>query len=184
MSRPLYLCSRPGRSALLAFFAAAIVYAAMLAGPLAELQRLAGQPVFDLRPGGYSHDTALAILDALGPEGRHIYLTRQIPLDLVYPGLMALTLICGMLWLRTVGLPRGATRAGCTLALLAAGADYAENTGIVLMLLAKSEPAGGLVRATSMAGTVKAVATTLGWSGFLAGLVWAGLRRWRGRPSG
>ena len=82
-----------GPQALAAGTAAALVYALMVGGTLPALEHMAGQPVFDLRPRGYDQATAQSILQNLGAQGRRFYLMRQIPLDLVYPGLMALTLL-------------------------------------------------------------------------------------------
>ena len=91
----------PGRAAAVFGTAATAVYLAMVLGTLPALEAQAGMMPFDLRPTGYSTDTALALLRALGAEGRFYYLTRQLPLDTLYPALMALTLsslyrwICG-----------------------------------------------------------------------------------------
>jgi hypothetical protein len=45
---------------------------------------------------------AAEIHGALGEDGRRYYLTRQLPLDAVYPGLLALTLVYTILFLRDV----------------------------------------------------------------------------------
>ena len=55
---PKALC---GARAIAATFAVgSIVYLAMILGPLARLEQIAGAKPFDLRPGGYSRDSALA----------------------------------------------------------------------------------------------------------------------------
>ena len=103
-----------------------ILYLVMIFGPLALLQDIAGTPALDMRPLGYQPADAATFLDALGAEGRAIYLTRQIPLDLMYPGLLALTLAG---WFRRLG------RGGAAVAIAASICDYVENGLIVIILL-------------------------------------------------
>jgi hypothetical protein len=47
-------------------------------------------------PMGYDESYARHLLDRLGEQGRRYYLTRQIPLDAIYPALLAIWLIA--LW--------------------------------------------------------------------------------------
>ena len=48
-------------------------------------------PIFDLSPSGYSFNYANELLNSLGTEGRSLYLTTQLPLDFIYPGLFSIT---------------------------------------------------------------------------------------------
>lgn len=45
----------------------------------------------DASPGCYSPEYAEILLKAIGPIGREVYLTRQLPMDFIYPGLFAVT---------------------------------------------------------------------------------------------
>ena len=156
-----------GQKALLSFCLAGLVYLTMLFGPLAQLRHLAGQPPFDLRFMGYSGPEAEALLQALGAEGRQIYVWQQLPLDLLYPGLLAATL-----WFSFKGLARAAVfsarwqivlAAGRVLALLACVGDYSENLMIWQMLRTaeKAMPLDpALVALASSATLLKSLATS------------------------
>jgi len=74
---------RHGSRILLFWCAAMLVYLLMVFGSLAEIERITGVRAFDMRPTGYSFADALALISALGEEGRRFYLTVQIPLDTV-----------------------------------------------------------------------------------------------------
>jgi len=76
-----------GKATILFGLGATIIYLVMVLGTLRYLSDLAGALPFDLRPSGYSQADTVGLLEALGGTGRHYYLTRQIPLDTLYPAL-------------------------------------------------------------------------------------------------
>lgn len=149
-----------GRQAALFGLAATAFYLLMILGTLAHLEALSGLRPFDMRPNGYSAELANALLDALGSSGRRYYLTRQIPLDLAYPALMALTLISLLKWLGSRGASQNLVRIGTWLSIAAAFADYLENAGIALMILTWPDVSTNTVLATSVASIVKSGFTT------------------------
>ena len=53
--------------------------------PSINKQSVEGQKIFDMRPTGYSFDDAKYYVYSLSAEGNHIYRTRQLPLDFIYP---------------------------------------------------------------------------------------------------
>lgn len=128
------------------------LYLNMVLGPLAELTAITGTPPFDMRPMGYDHTAATTLYNTLGPTGRTLYLTQQIPRDTLYPAALALWSVLTLRHLRpgtrTIWLP-----------IAAALADYTENTLIVAMLLHSPTPA--LTLAASTATITKSVLTTL-----------------------
>lgn len=124
-----------GLQATLWGLTAAGVYCGMIYGTLAHLEALSGLRPFDMRPSGYSSEQANTLLSTLGPEGREYYLTRQIPLDFVYPALMALTLVSLFKWLETRGINQRLVQIGILLSVGAAVGDYLENTGIIYMIM-------------------------------------------------
>ncbi len=121
------------RATLLATLA---VLAAMWGWSIPALDALSGgAPILDARLTGYDFDTARALLDALGEEGRALYLGRQQALDTIFPALLAASLI--LTGRRLLG-ARGAL--GVMLAaLIYAGFDYSENATIARMLAAGPE---------------------------------------------
>ncbi|WP_270725739.1 hypothetical protein [Shimia sp. Alg240-R146] len=149
-----------GRQAALFGLAAAAVYLLMIFGTLAHIETLSGLRPFDMRPGGYSAELANSLIDALGSSGRWYYLTRQIPLDLIYPALMALTLISLFKWLGSRDVSQTLVQVGTWFAVAAAIADYLENAGICLMILSWPEISANTVLGASAASIVKSGLTT------------------------
>jgi hypothetical protein len=164
MSAMRYLPHGPtdGRVILLTFVLALSVYFGMVFGTLSELERIAGVRPFDLRPTGYSLDDATALIAALGEDGRHLYLWRQIPLDTVYPALLAYWSAGAICWfarpLRPA--PKRWFQTAAPLAFVAALFDYLENALIVWMLNTAPDLSPTLVGISSLA--------TLAKSGFTA----------------
>jgi len=172
-----------GSRILLFWGAATLVYCLMVFGPLADIERITGVRAFDMRPTGYSYADALALISALRQEGRRVYLTMQIPLDTVYPALLAISSASSLYWLSQ---PFGSTarwyRAVAAVAYLAAIADYAENGLIVWMLNAGPSVPEALVTAASLASVSKSIFSTVVFTTLLIALAEFALRRIRPRP--
>ena len=149
-----------GRQVALFGLAAAGFYLLMIFVTLAHIETLSGLRPFDMRPGGYSAELANSLINDLGPSGRRYYLTRQIPLDLVYPFLMALTLISLLKWLGSRDVSQRLVQIGTWFSIAAAIADYLENAGICLMILSWPEISANTVLAASAASIVKSGLTT------------------------
>jgi hypothetical protein len=160
-----------GRLAFVFGLAAISIYLVMINITLEYIETLTGLVPFDMRPGGYSHEQAYALLNALGVDGNQYYLTRQIPLDLMYPALMALTLVSILKWLEAKHVSRMLTKVGVWLSIGAAIADYLENAGISMMILNSPEPPLYLVHAASAASIAKAGLTTLAVLSVIIGLI-------------
>lgn len=153
---PLYF-----RKALIYLGISAAIYLLMVTVTLTHLRDLTDMQPFDLRFKGYSHEAAQALLEALGNDGRSYYLKRQIPLDVLYPALLALTLINWMRWLNAMTPCSVLLRAGIAISVIGMLADYAENIGIATMLLIHPALPQALVSVASAMTQVKSVATTL-----------------------
>ena len=166
-----------GRQAALFGFAATGIYLLMIYVTLAHIEALSGLRPFDMRLSGYSAEQANSLLNALGSSGRRYYLTRQIPLDLVYPSLMALTLVSLLKWLGSLGVDHKLVQIGIWFSIGAAVADYLENVGICLMILSWPETSANTVLAASVASIVKSGLTTAAVLTVLLGAVfWASKR--------
>ena len=155
------------------------IYLVMINITLDHIQSLSGLRPFDMRPGGYSSEQAYALLDALGVDGRQYYLTRQIPFDLIYPSLMALTLVSILKWLESQGVNHVLTQVGIWLSAGAATADYLENAGICAMILSWPDLPTSLVQAASIASIAKAILTTLAVLTVTIGLIFLVYRKMR-----
>lgn len=152
-----------GRLVLAIFLPALAVYLAMVLLTLPHLRALAGGLApFDLLPGGYDAAYAMRFLDAIGAEGRAYYLGRQIPLDLMYPALFAISFSLLWLWLlaRAGRVPAGLPLIAW-LPVLAGLADYAENGLVTFMLIRFPEISAGLVTTASAMTMAKSATTTV-----------------------
>lgn len=158
------------KHALLWSAAALGLYLTMVLGPLARLAELAGGRIFDMRPEGYDLADAAQILAALGAEGRRLYQEVQIPLDTVYPAMMAMMISCWLGWSVTRGAPRWLWPVGFAAAWLAAVLDYAENA-LVLTMLNADPLSAARVAAASAASVLKSGMTTAAMMLLLVALV-------------
>ena len=138
----------------------ALIYVMMITVTLAHIEAESGQLPFDLRPLGYNTQDAATLLEGLGVEGRRYYLSHQIPLDTAYPALLALTLVSMMRWLDQSMPTHRFVRIGIIVSVGAALCDYAENLGIVAMILSWPNLSAPLVHASGIATVAKSGLTT------------------------
>jgi hypothetical protein len=139
---------------------AALLYAVMIGVTLAQLEAVSGHVPFDMRPLGYRPAEAATLLDALGGAGRAYYVSRQIPLDMLYPALLALTLIATIHWFGQRLPTSRIVRLGMVLSVASAMLDYVENAGIAAMIWCWPELPAPLVHAASTATIAKSALTT------------------------
>ena len=150
-----------GKIAICSGMIGASVYWLMINVTLAQIQAISVQVPFDMRPLGYSPAEAAALLAGLTADGRAYYLTHQIPLDTIYPALLALALVAMNSWFGQRMKSSTLVRLGIVASLGAAVLDYAENLGVAAMILTWPEPADLLVNAASIATIAKSILTTV-----------------------
>ncbi len=81
-----------GRVIIVLFVLTMTVYLTMLLYSIPSVTAFAPElPLFDLSPAGYSFNYANELLNTLGEGGRNLYLSTQLPLDFIYPGLFSVT---------------------------------------------------------------------------------------------
>ena len=134
--RQLIINNLNGRRILILFIFTGMIYMTMLTVTIPKLTGLAGGlKILDMMPTGYDPAYVNSLLNALGPDGRHFYLFNQLPLDMVFPGINAITfcLIFGYFF-QKLGKIDGMLFYICYLPLLAGLFDYCENIGIITML--------------------------------------------------
>lgn len=143
--------------------AATAVYLTMLLYTLPAVERFApGRTLFDLSPAGYSYETAIALLDALGAEGRNVYLTLQLPVDFIYPGLFAVSCALLLIWLFGKCHPADSKIFYFAIVPVMGGVfDYLENLSIVGMIKSYPDVATRLVDMASTFTILKSGFTTL-----------------------
>ena len=141
-------------------------YLIMVLWSLPLVAEMAGGRVpFDMRPGGYSFDDALAFLNAINDSGRDFYLNTQQFLDFFYPTLFATTVAIPMVHLmpRYLGWPMAA------LAIGAGTFDYLENSAVAAMLRVEpDEVTEAMVSTASTLTLTKSISTTIASVALLA----------------
>jgi len=112
------------------------VYLTMLFYSIPAVTAFAPQlPIFDLSPFGYSFNYAIELLDTLGVEGRNLYLSTQLPLDFIYPGLFSITYSLLLVWLFSKTFNKNSKIYYLAFVPFLAGIfDYVENVFIIKMI--------------------------------------------------
>ncbi|HEY2492309.1 MAG TPA: hypothetical protein VGI33_05300 [Paenibacillus sp.] len=140
--------------------ASQIVYFTMLWVTIPAIQNKAdGMKIFDLMFVGYSPQYVASFLDTIGEEGRKLYLMHQIPLDLIYPGLMAVTgALFIALFSNTIN-----RRLGVIMFVPIFGAvfDYLENIMVAVMLYSFPNIPEPIVTIASISTIFKTILDTL-----------------------
>ncbi len=151
--------------AVLASFAAFAVLAALINGRpfgLAQLEAITGGAGILDMVFTYTPEQAYTMLAALGDAGRAFYLTRIVPLDLVFPLVYTLIYAVTITWLLSRWLPAGSPWMRLNVVPLVAGAaDYCENAGVIAMLLSYPAELYGVAAFTAVMSPVKYAFITL-----------------------
>lgn len=126
-----------GKTVLVFLISANFLYLLMLFLTIPEVMVYAkGMKLFDMLPTGYNLGYATTFLDTLGPDGRRVYLTHQLPVDLLYPFFSAIAYCLLMAWLfKKLNLIEKPVVYLCLIPLVAGLFDYLENFGIITMIL-------------------------------------------------
>jgi hypothetical protein len=126
-----------GFKVLLLFIAANIVYVAMVFNTIPKVSSYAeGMKILDMMPMGYNFDYVKKLFDQLGEEGRAIYLNQQIPLDLIYPFLFALSNFLLLAYLfKKIAVKNKKNYNLCLIPVFGGIFDYLENFGTIKMLI-------------------------------------------------
>ncbi|WP_413112565.1 hypothetical protein [Thaumasiovibrio sp. DFM-14] len=150
-----------GKLVLALFVAANTVYLIMVIYSIPMLmQHSGGIPIFDMSPLGYSYQDAMALLTALGEEGREVYVSLQLTLDIFYPILFALCYFSLFQWLIIVGrLSHRIWRYITVIPIFVCVLDYVENIFIWLMIRDYPTLSESLVTTSSTFTLAKSVST-------------------------
>ncbi len=113
------------------------VYIAMLLYSIPAVSAFAPElAIFDLSPSGYSFSYANELLNSMGAEGRNLYLSAQLPLDFIYPGLFSITYSLLLIWLFSKTFNVSSKIYYFSLVPFLAGIfDYIENLFIIKMII-------------------------------------------------
>lgn len=151
-----------GKKVLSFFILSSVIYFMMQIFTIPKLTEFSnGLQIFDMKPNGYSFSYAKELLGNLGKKGRNFYLYRQLPLDLIYPVLFAMsnTLILSF-FLKKIN--RFEQLFLLVLFPILGGVfDYLENFGIIYMLKSYSNVSEIGVKIISIFTVTKSLFTSL-----------------------
>lgn len=162
-----------GKTVLILFAITMSVYLLMLFYTIPMVESFApNTALFDLSLSGYSYQHAISLLKELGNEGRQMYLSRQLPLDFIYPGLFAMSYTLLLIWLFSKSFET--TSKIYYLAFIPALGglfDYLENIYIIRMINTFPDLSTGLVQVASTFTLLKSIFTTVFFLLLFAGFV-------------
>lgn len=125
-----------GKLILFLFVITNIIYASMMLITIPQVMQYSnGMQLLDMLPAGYDHAYVRVLFDTLGSQGRNTYLYRQIPLDMLYPGLFGISYCLVMAYfLNKLEKLEGNFFYLCLIPIFAGIFDYGENIGIITMI--------------------------------------------------
>lgn len=151
-----------GKKVLLFFVITNIVYAIMLLVTIPKTMTFSnGLKLLDMMPLGYDSEYINRLFETLGDTGRYVYLTNQLPVDMIYPFLFGVSycLLIGY-FLKKINKLNSPFFYLCFLPIIAGIADYAENFGIITMLNNYPNLSQISMDATNIFTLVKSMTTT------------------------
>jgi hypothetical protein len=168
-----------GKKVLSLFIITNAVYMFMLIVTIPKTMSFSnGMKLLDMMPTGYDLNYVSTLFNALGETGRGIYLTKQIPVDMIYPLLFGLTysLLLGYFLnkLNKLNVPYIYL---CLLPIIAGIADYLENFGIITMLKIYPELTELAVKITCSFSMTKSISTSLFFIVLITTLLMLGIKR-------
>ena len=131
-----------------------------------------GMKTLDMLPTGYSYEYVNALFAQLGQEGRDYYLYRQIPLDMIYPFLFAVSYSIMLIYLFKKGFnPTSKIQYSTIIPLFGGFFDYCENIGIITMLNSFPNISEQIAGITNLFSILKSVSTTLFFVLLIVGII-------------
>ncbi len=152
-----------GKKILSLFIITNAVYAFMLLVTIPKTMGFSnGMKLLDMLPTGYNQDYINELFRTLGENGRGIYLTNQIPVDMIYPLLFGLTYSLILAYfLKKMNKLKSPFTYLRLLPIIAGIADYLENIGIITMLNSYPELTQTTAKTTSLFTIIKSGSTSL-----------------------
>ena len=167
-----------GKKVLGLFVLTNIVYLFMLMVTIPKTMGFSnGMKLLDMLPTGYNQDYVNKLFKTLGENGREIYLTSQIPVDMIYPLLFGLTYSLLLAYfLKKLNILKSSFKYLCLLPIIAGIADYMENIGIIAMLNSYPDLTETLVNATNTFSVIKSTSTSIFFIALIVILIILGIK--------
>jgi len=152
-----------GKNVILLFLITMVVYLTILFYSIPKVVSSAPEmKLFDISPSGYTTEYAISLLDAIGPGGRDLYLSLQLPLDFIYPGLFIISYSLLFAWLLKMNFDsKSKVYYALYIPILAGLFDYTENVLIIMMLKAYPDLGSDLVTVASLASIIKSILSSI-----------------------
>ncbi|MCP4704040.1 MAG: hypothetical protein GY865_05480 [candidate division Zixibacteria bacterium] len=152
-----------GKNIVILLFITLAIYSLMLFYTIPNIMiHSDGMELLDMQPTGYSAEYAKSLFENLGEKGREYYLFRQIPVDMLYPLLFAITYSLLLIFLfRRAFSPVSKIHYFSLVPILGGLFDYLENFGIIFMLLIYPEFSNLLAQTTNLFSIFKSGFTTI-----------------------
>jgi len=152
-----------GKKVLSLFILTNVVYLFMLIVTIPKTMGFSnGMKLLDMIPTGYNQDYVNKLFKTLGENGREIYLTNQIPVDMIYPLLFGLTYSLLLAYfLKKLNKLKSSFKYLCLLPIIAGIADYMENIGIITMLNNYPDLTETIVNTTNIFSVIKSTSTSI-----------------------
>ncbi len=152
-----------GKKVLGLFILTNVVYMIMLTVTIPKTMKFSNEMrLLDMMPMGYDLNYVNKLFNSLGEIGRDVYLTSQIPVDMLYPLLFGLT-YCLILayFLKKINKFNTPFTLLCYIPIIAGIADYLENFGIITMLNNYPELTDSTVKTISLFSQIKSFSTSI-----------------------
>ena len=152
-----------GKKILGLFILTNVVYVFMLNVTIPKTMKFSnGMKLLDMMPTGYDLKYVNELFSSLGENGRGIYLTNQIPVDMIYPLLFGLS-YCLLLayFLKKLNKLNVPYIYLCLLPIIAGITDYLENIGIITMLNSYPDLTTISVRTINIFSIIKSISTSV-----------------------
>jgi len=169
-----YICEiSTGKTVLSLFILTNLVYVFMLMVTIPKVMEFAdGMKLLDMMPGGYDIEYVNNLFNALGEKGRHTYLYNQIPADMFYPGLFAITYcLLFTYFLKKTKRQESSFFYFSFLPIIAGISDYVENIGIITMLKQYPDYSDETVAITNTFSMLKSTTTAFFFFALLVTLI-------------
>ena len=167
-----------GKKVLSLFILTNVVYLFMLMVTIPKTMGFSNRmKLLDMLPTGYNQDYVNQLFRTLGENGREIYLTNQIPVDMIYPLLFGLTYSLLLAYfLKKLNKLKSPFTYLCLLPIIAGIADYLENIGIITMLNSYPDLTETSVNATNTFSVIKSTSTSIFFIALIIILILLGVK--------
>ena len=167
-----------GKKVLSLFILTNVIYLFMLIVTIPKTMGFSnGMKLLDMLPTGYNQDYVNELFRTLGENGRDIYLTNQLPVDMIYPLLFGLTYSLLLAYfLKKLNKLKHPFTYLCLLPIIAGIADYMENFGIITMLNSYPDLTETTVNATNTFSVIKSISTSMFFIALIVVLIILGIK--------